>query len=272
MISVVIPTFNRKSSLERAIQSVLNQTFKDWELIIVDDGSNDTSWEIVQKFQDQRIHYAYQQHRGASSARNTGIQLAHFPWICFLDSDDYWLPQKLQKQTEGLNTNPTYLLSYTDEIWIRRGKRVNPKKIHQKYGGWIYHRCLPLCIISPSSVMVNYQIFEREGLFDETLPVCEDYELWLRICRNYPVLFTSEPLIVKTGGHSDQLSRSIWGMDRYRIKGLVSLLSSGKLTPQQEVWTTREVIKRANILVSGYTKRGKLKEANEYKKIIMTYA
>ena len=271
MISITIPTFNRQAALARAIQSVLDQTFRNWELIVVDDGSSDESWRTLQQFQDERIRYVYQGHRGASSARNTGVRLARFSWLCFLDSDDYWLPDKLQRQIEEVTAHPGYRLNYTDEIWIRRGKRVNPRKIHQKHGGWIYHRCLPLCIISPSSVMIHRRILEQEGLFNEALPVCEDYELWLRICCRHPVLFTAEPLIVKTGGHSDQLSRSVWGMDQYRLKGLAGLLSSGRLTPQQEVWTTRELIRKAGIVAAGCAKRGKSEEANRYKEMIRAY-
>ena len=177
--------------------------------------------------QDPRIRHFYQEQRGVSAARNAGIGMSRYPWICFLDSDDQWRPAKLHRQLEELECYPHYQVVYTDEIWIRRGKRVNPRKIHRKYSGWIYHRCLPLCIISPSSILLHRSILEREGLFDETFPVCEDYEMWLRISSRQPILFLEEPLIVKVGGHPDQLSQSRWGLDRYRLQALVKIYSSG---------------------------------------------
>ena len=138
MISIILPTFNRRQFLKQAIESVVKQTIKEWELLVVDDGSDDNSWNIIQEFQDQRIYYLYQRNQGVSSARNTGIKLSRFPWICLLDSDDYWHPTKLQKQLEVLERHPQYRMIYTDEIWIRKGQRVNPRKIHRKYCGWIY--------------------------------------------------------------------------------------------------------------------------------------
>ncbi len=96
---------------------------------------------------------------------------------------------------------------HTDEIWIRNGRRVNARKKHGKKGGWIFQHCLPLCAMSPSSIMIHRDVFTALGGFDERLPACEDYDLWLRITARYPVLFTRQPLIEKYGGHDDQLSR-----------------------------------------------------------------
>lgn len=271
MISIILPTFNRSQLLKSAVQSVLDQTFPHWELIVVDDGSTDDSGGIFKEFRDNRLHYVYQVHRGVSSARNTGIRLANFSWLCFLDSDDYWKPFKLQRQVEALQDHPGYRVSYTDEIWIRRGRRVNPKNIHRKYGGWIYHRCLPLCIISPSSVLMHRSVLEQEGAFDDGFPVCEDYELWLRVSCRRPILFLQEPLIVKVGGHADQLSRSMWGMDRYRVKALLKIDSSDHLTPLQEAWTAREIARKAGILATGFAKRHKSDEAEKYGKIAKEY-
>ena len=160
-VSVVIPTFNREARLSAAIRSVLNQSLTPSEIIVVDDGSTDATENIIKSFSE--VRYIHQENQGVSQARNHGIRLAEHEWIAFLDSDDEWLPRKLERQWRALDSQPQYRFCHTDEIWIRRGKRVNPKKIHQKYGGWIYHRCLPLCIISPSSVMVNYQIFDNVG-------------------------------------------------------------------------------------------------------------
>lgn len=263
-ISVVIPSFNRREVLSRAVRSVMEQTFSAWELIVVDDGSEDESWKVVQETRDARVNYVYQKHRGVSAARNLGMRLARGDWIAFLDSDDYWQPGKLERQLEALRHRPHYRVIYTDEIWIRRGRRVNPKKIHRKYSGWIYHRCLPLCIISPSSVMLHKSVFDEVGAFDETYPVCEDYELWLRVAARHPVFFLEEPLIVKTGGHSDQLSHSLWGLDRYRVQALIKTCNAGNLTPQQKLWTAQEIVRKASILEQGFANRGKPQEARFY--------
>ena len=272
MISIILPTFNRHPFLGLAIQSVLEQTFQDWELIVVDDGSQDESRQVIQALPDDRIHYFYQEHSGVSAARNAGIRRARHPWICFLDSDDYWKPAKLQRQLQELERRPQYQVIYTDETWIRRGRRVNPRKIHRKYSGWIYHRCLPLCIISPSSVLLHRSILEREGLFDEDFPVCEDYEMWLRISSRQPIFFLDEPLIVKVGGHPDQLSHSLWGLDRYRVQALIKIYSSSRLTPQQKFWTAGQIVEKLTILATGFANRGKSREAERYRRMIRDWS
>ena len=268
MVSIIIPTYNRRGRLVRAVRSVLDQTFQDWELWVIDDGSEDDSKQALQCFGDTRLHYVSQEHQGVSSARNTGILRSRFPWICFLDSDDSWQPAKLERQLAALRRYPHYRLIYTDEIWIRHGKRVNPRKIHYKYSGWIYHRCLPLCIISPSSALMHRCLLEEYGLFDESFPVCEDYELWLRISSRNPIFFLEEALITKVGGHRDQLSRSGWGMDRYRVRALIKIYRSGQLSPQQRVWTAREIVRKAGILARGFRNRGKGEEATEYERLV----
>jgi glycosyltransferase involved in cell wall biosynthesis len=271
MVSIVIPTYNRESWLANAIDSVKQQSFRDWELVIVDDGSSDQSSNVVQELTDSRITYVRVEHGGVSRARNLGVSLTRFPWVCFLDSDDQWTPAKLQRQIETVEEFPEFRIVYTNEIWIRRGKRVNQKKKHRKFGGWIYHRCLPLCIISPSSVMLHRELLEKEGLFDESYTVCEDYELWLRISARNPVFFLDEPLIIKFGGHDDQLSRSTWGLDVYRVRALLKALRSGNLTPAQQIITERELVTKAQILVSGFRKRHNLSEAEKYETLIRTW-
>jgi len=271
VVTVVIPTYNRSASLKRAIESVRGQEFADWELIVVDDGSDDATGQMVASFYDRRIRYVLTEHSGVSAARNKGIALAERSWICFLDSDDYWMPLKLKRQLSALEEDPRYPVVYTNEIWIRRGIRVNQKKIHQKYSGWIYHRCLPLCVISPSSVLLHRSVLEREGMFDEDLPVCEDYELWLRLAVRHPIRFLDEPLIVKTGGHPDQLSHKFWGMDRFRIQALTKTYRSGRLTPQQKLWTAAEIVRKAGILSAGFGNRGKIEEAGRYRELALEW-
>mgnify|MGYP001820585938 CR=1 FL=1 len=197
-ISVIIPTWNRAARLADALQSVFAQTLPAAEVIVVDDGSTDDTRRLVRsRFPDAR--YIYQSNKGVSSARNTGIQAASGDWIALLDSDDHWLPDKLARQCERLRARPGYRICHSDEIWIRNGRRVNPGKKHAKYGGHIFRQCLPLCAISPSAVMIQRDLFDEVGLFDERLPACEDYDLWLRICARHPVLYIDKPLITKEG-------------------------------------------------------------------------
>ena len=231
MISVIIPTFNRAEFLKEAIQSVLDQDYflasekeAHFELIVVDDGSADNTREVVHSFESD-IRYIYQENRGVSAARNVGLQNAKGDFIAFLDSDDLWKGDKIRVQMSLMNTIPRAKMCYTDEIWIRQGVLVNPKKRHQKYSGWIFARVLPLCLISLSSALFRKEAFEKVGLFDEGFPVCEDYDFGIRLTFRYPVYFLTRPLIVKRGGHEDQLSQRYWGMDRFRIKALEKALT-----------------------------------------------
>ena len=267
LISVIIPTRNRYAYLTEAIASVGAQTYPNFELIVVDDGSTDkTSQEIPLCFPSLR--YVRQPPRGVSAARNLGIQHAKGTYITFLDSDDLWKPKKLEREMACLSKHPDFRVCYTDEIWIRNGVRVNPRKKHRKYGGWIYPYCLPLCIISPSSVMLHREVLERVGAFDELLPACEDYDLWLRVTAHYPVYWINEPLIVKRGGHEDQLSRAFWGMDRFRVRALLKILDEGVLSPPWEALTRRELGKKCQILIQGFEKRGKREEATFYRRVL----
>lgn len=270
-VSVIIPTFNRESFLPSAIDSVLSQTFQDLELIVVDDGSVDGTQALIQEISDSRFKSFQQANKGVSAARNLGIGHASGRWIAFLDSDDRWMPQKLQEQLRALGSRPEFRAVYTDEIWIRRGRRVNPKKRHRKFSGWIYQHCLPLCIISPSSILLERDLLTEIGLFESDYPVCEDYEMWLRLSAEHPILFLPEPLIVKNGGHQDQLSQSHWGLDRFRLRALISRLESEELTPLQKRWTRREIVRKSRILAQGCEKREKLEDAARYGAICDRY-
>jgi glycosyltransferase involved in cell wall biosynthesis len=263
MTSVIIPTFNRAAFLREAIGSVLAQTEKDFELIVVDDGSTDRTRELVVEYGD-RVRYFFQSNAGVSAARNLGIRHARGKFITFLDSDDLWLPKKLARQLQWMAAHPSLMLCYTDEIWIRRGVRVNQKLIHAKSGGWIYPLCLPRCIISPSSVLMRRELFEAVGLFDEQLPVCEDYDLWLRIATRFEVGYIAEPLIVKRGGHPDQLSHREWGNDRYRVAALRKIYETGVLDETARRLTAAMICTKCKILENGFRKRHKEDEAKFY--------
>ena len=270
LLSVIIPCHNRSESLHRALKSVFAQTYTNFEVIIVDDGSTDDTAQLIHNHFPQCV-YIYQTNKGVSSARNAGIAQAKGEWIAFLDSDDEWLPTKLQIQLQAATNCPVHKIIHTDEIWIRNGKRVNPMRKHQKYGGWIFEKCLPLCAISPSSVMIQRQVFHRVGLFDESLPACEDYDLWLRVCSLYPVHFIEKALVIKYGGHQDQLSTKYWGMDRFRIKALSHIIQSGSLNQQDMVAARSVLIKKLQIYILGAKKRQKYSEIQYYEKLLSSH-
>ena len=269
-VSVIIPTYNRVSKVKEAIESVLKQTYRDFELWVVDDGSTDGTGEALKEC-GSRIKYFAQDNRGVSAARNLGLRVSRGKYVAFLDSDDLWEPRKLEIQVRRMEANPQFPLCYTDEIWIRRGIRVNPKKKHAKYSGWIFEKCLPLCIISPSSVLMKRTLFEEIGGFDETLPICEDYDFWLRVTCRHPVLFIDEKLIVKRGGHRDQLSTRSWGNDRYRVMALEKLLRSQNLKVEEKRMASGELVEKCRILSQGFYRRGKREEGRWYEDLAEQY-
>ena len=262
-VSVVIPTCNRADLILRALASVRAQTRPPTEILVVDDGSTDATVDRV-RASFPEVTLLEQENRGVSAARNAGIQKARGSFIALLDSDDEWLPQKLDRQLGAMQHDNDTFLCHTDETWIRDGRRVNPMKKHQKYGGRIFERCLPRCLISPSSVLLHRNVFETIGLFDENLPVCEDYDLWLRVTARYPVLYLDEPLIVKYGGHADQLSHKYWGMDRFRIAALLKILASGELGEREQAAAQAMLASKIAIYAHGARKRGKHAEAERY--------
>ncbi len=273
MISVIIPTYNRADIVRRAIQSVLIQQGAEFEVIVVDDGSTDNTEAIVHKLYQPEgkphheslgmappkfrpIKFVSQANRGVSAARNTGIAYAKGEWLAFLDSDDEWLPGKLAAQMDFFKKNPDYKICQTDEIWIRKGVRVNKMKKHEKKGGWIFEHCLPLCAISPSAVMMHRSLLDTVGTFNENYPACEDYELWLRVASRFPVGLIETPLIKKYGGHEDQLSHKYEAMDRFRVKALTEILAAGVLNAEQTGAAQAMLDEKQRILELGAKKRG----------------
>lgn len=267
MVSVVITTYNRKAFLREATLSVLNQDYIDKEIIIIDDGSTDNSFLEVRGLP---VRYVWKQNKGISSARNMGITVSKGDFIAFLDVDDLWKKGKLTEQMKKMREDHIDI-SYTDEIWIRNGKHLNQRNRHRKYSGIIFEQCLPLCIISPSSVVINRNVFEKVGLFDEALPVCEDYDMWLRITSKYPVLFIDKQFIIKRGGHKDQLSRAYEAIDRFRIESLAKIIQSDVLSnPTMKIAAQNELKKKCNIFAMGAKKRGRFQDADNYLKLCNT--
>ncbi|MBD3223088.1 MAG: glycosyltransferase [Caldithrix sp.] len=255
-ISVIIPAYNREQLIVRTIESVLAQTDLPAEVIVIDDGSTDYTAKVLDTF-GSKIKIVHQEHSGVSKARNTGIQLANSPWLAFLDSDDVWLSQKLEQAKKFWQENPHYSIFQSEEIWIRGGRRVNPKRKHRKFGGWIFRKSLPLCIVSPSAVIVHRRVFEQVGVFDENFTVCEDYDLWLRIAAQFIIGLDNQALIEKYGGHADQLSRQYWGMDNFRLKAMEKHINNPYLTRVEKQSLFKEMQKKIQILIAGYQKNNR---------------
>ena len=261
LFSVIIPVYNRERFIAKAIESVLNQSCKDFELIVVDDGSTDNTPKIIQQYP---LRYIRQDNRGVSAARNAGIKAARGAIIALLDSDDEWRKDHLSTHKEFFTQHPSYKIHQTDEIWIRSGKFLNKKKIHQKKGGHIFYESLHLCLISPSAVAIKRELFDEVGFFREDFVVCEDYELWLRITRKYPVGFTPKVTVIKYGGHEDQLSRRYYAMDRWRVKAMLPFCDDERV---------REVaLKKCEILLQGAKKRNNKEILEEFTPIFYKLA
>lgn len=265
-ITVIIPTLNRGHTLPRAIDSVLKQTLLPHEIIVVDNGSNDGTLEMVgSRYPSVRV--LKEEKIGVSAARNKGIKEANGSWVALLDSDDEWLPQKLQRQLEVVSKSEgTSRLVHTNELWMKNNVSVNQMKKHKKSGGYIFNSCLPLCCISPSSSILRRDLFDELGFFDEDLPACEDYDLWLRICSKEDVLFVDENLIIKYGGHDDQLSQRFWGMDRFRVYSLEKLICGGDLSLKNWTCAYEMLLAKLLVLISGGLKRENIDLVNFYEK------
>ncbi len=270
LVSVIIPTYNRASVLERAISSVLAQTFKDFELIVVDDGSRDSTPELLSQF-DGKLTALFEANKGVSAARNLGIRHSQGELLAFLDSDDEWLPEKLERQTALFAGAGPLFVCHTDEIWLRAGIQVTQKSYHFKQGGCFFDRALERCLISPSSAMISRSLLEKVGQFDEELIAAEDYDLWLRITAFHEVHFVAEPLVIKHGDCENQLSQTIPVIDRFRIRAIQKILDVPELRKEYRQAAINELIRKCEIVASGCAKRGKSKEAEEYRALARSY-
>ena len=269
-ISVVIPTYNRSKLLCRSIRSVLNQTFQPKEIIVVDNGSNDNTRDMISK-SFRNIRYIYHNKKGVSAARNIGIKISRSNWVSFLDSDDEWMKDKLLLQKEYILKNPNVNFLHTNEIWFKNGKHLNQKNIHRKYGGYIFENCLKLCCISPSSTLIKKKLFDKTGYFDESFQVCEDYELWLRISSKIKIHFLEDKLTIKHGGHDGQLSQKYWGMDRFRIMAIEKNILDNWFNEEQKRYAIKDLISKIKIILIGAQNRNNQKIFNEYQKKLLKW-
>jgi len=262
LVSVILPTFNRAWTLKDAVDSVLNQDYPYIELIVIDDGSEDNTQELLGRYKN-RVVILKQENSGVSAARNAGIKNSHGEFIALLDSDDTWDKRKISCQVEFFKRHPEALICQTEEIWIRKGKRVNPKVKHKKPSGMVFEASLELCLVSPSAVMMRRQLFDLKGYFNEEFIVCEDYDLWLRVSATLPVFLIDKPYTIKRGGHTDQLS-SFHSQDKFRIRSLLNLIRSDSLTPVQAAKAKKVLKKKCTIYGNGCIKRGRNKEGEYY--------
>ena len=267
-VTVIIPTYNRAKKVCRAVSSVLEQTFTDFEIIVIDDASDDDTAERLKEF-GKRIHVIrHHENKGVSAARNSGIKMAKGKYIALLDSDDYWMPEKLRVQIAFFNEHPDAVICQAREIWIRKGRRVNPAKKHMKPSGDIFIPSLKLCLVSPSAVIIKRSLLDEVGMFDEEFPVCEDYDLWLRIAYKYPVYLIEQDLLVKEGGAPDQLSSSMPGMDIYRIRAMVKIYKRDVLDENRKQALIKVLGKKCKVYGEGCIKRGRLEEGEYYLNLV----
>lgn len=260
LVSVIIPTYNRAEQVVEAVNSVLQQTYTAFELIVVDDASTDSTISLLRKefAADTRVELIFlSENKGVSFARNRGIEMAKGEWIAFLDSDDIWHKDKLQQQVAYIKENPQYKIVQTQEIWIREGVRVNAPKTHRKRDGDIFAASLKRCMITPSSVMIHRSLFDKYGTFNETFPACEDYDLWLRISAFEKVGLVDKLLMTRYGGAEDQLSYTVQLQDIYRIKSIKQIIDAEILTGDKRTLAIKTMVKKCKILANGALKRGK---------------
>ncbi|MCK5735716.1 MAG: glycosyltransferase family 2 protein [Spirochaetaceae bacterium] len=272
LISVIIPTFNREGFILRALDSILTQTFRDFDIWIIDDGGSDNTEKLIEEraaeITEIKIHYIHTPNRGVAAARNYGIQHSAGDWIALLDSDDEWVPEKLEKQLSCVNENPELSLFHTEELWIRNGIRVNPPKSYQKYSGDVFEKSLPVCMIGPSTSLFRRELYDAIGGFDEDYPVCEDYDFWIRATSRYEAGLVDKPLTIKYGGHSDQLSTTYVAMDYWRIRSMCRVLGTQELSLNRRRAVLDEIHRKGNILLNGYRKHGKEKQYTEVLSLI----
>ncbi|NQU43060.1 glycosyltransferase [bacterium] len=271
LVTVILPVHNRAWCIARAIRSVFSQDYRPLELIVVDDGSTDATPKVIEKTladlgnspRTPESQILRQENQGVSGARNTAIRAGRGKMVALLDSDDSWEPSKTSRQIGQLSARPDLMLNQTDEIWIRDGVQVNRPRHLLKSEGDLFRQCLDHCAVSPSAVMMRRELLDEIGLFDESYPACEDYEMWLRATSRYEVGLIPEPLLIKYGGHEDQLSRTVLALDRYRIRAICKLLDSAKLSGEQRSLALEELRRKCRIYAQGCEKRGRADEAGE---------
>jgi glycosyltransferase involved in cell wall biosynthesis len=207
-VSIIIATYNYGRYLGGAIESVLAQTFTDWEMVVDDDGSTDDTAEVIQPYlADKRIRYRRSAHRGQPTAKNAGIRLAQGPLIAFLDGDDAWLPEKLEKQVPLFDGDPKIGITYTGTCDINEDGALMGTRSCRRLRGYLFKESLYETIPAFSSSMVRRSVFDDVGLFNETIPLAIDYEFWMRAAMHWHFDYIDEPLVRYRSGHMNLSTR-----------------------------------------------------------------
>ncbi|MBV1870203.1 MAG: glycosyltransferase [Gammaproteobacteria bacterium] len=267
LVSIIIPIHNRPDWIRETLQSVLTQSYLNKEIIIVDDGSDTPVAEVLQENVSAIRVLRFEKNKGVSAARNAGAAIAKGAWLAFLDSDDHWAAKKLAQQIDYLHQHPYLSALQCEEIWVRNGVRVNAHKHHQKKTGWIWHHCLQRCLITPSAILIKKSVYQELGGFDERMLACEDYDLWLRLSRHFPVGLSPYQGVIKHGGHEDQLSQRHRAMDRFRIYALIKSLNNEEDHACQ-LALHDILIKKITILILGARKRALNDEIRAYETLL----
>lgn len=268
-VAVVIPAYNRRAMVCEAVKSVLAQRDAKFELIVVDDGSTDGTWdELTQIAAVANDHAQWEMmriertpNRGPAAARNTGVAMGSARFVAFLDSDDLWLPHKLNRQIAFMREHPECAISQTEEIWIRNGRRVKPGTRHRKRAGDLFADSLLTCLISPSAVIMRTDLFRESGGFDEDMAAAEDYDLWLRLLTDHEVGLVDEQLVIRRAGHPGQLSATVPALDRFRVLALLKLLAHEDLAPERRLKVCEVLSEKCAIYAKGLERRTRVDEA-----------
>ena len=229
VVSVIIPTYNREKYIRKSLYSVLAQTYQRFEIVVVDDGSTDSTHTIISAYKDN-VHYLYQENQGISKARNTGIRNSHGDYIAFLDSDDFWLPEKTELQIALLQKHPEYGMAASRCASVRLDGSFREKN-RPGTSGWVLENLFQANFIRTSAAIIRKECFHEVGLFDEELKECEEYDLWLRMASQYPIGFINKSLAVYVdnaeGVSTDSLSGRL-----YRLKVLEKAYLKRKIPPK----------------------------------------
>jgi glycosyltransferase involved in cell wall biosynthesis len=291
-VSVIVPTHNRRESVTEALDSIMAQTFREFEIVVTDDGSTDgtpslifetlgAEQEVIEylnqlgpaslkpfshKFSSRGvpIQYHYGISRGLSTARNRGIRMARGDYVAFLEADDLWEPTHLEALVAFLSDNPAAHVCRAAERTVRDGRaRTSRKPVASS--GWIFEAALEASPMSPSAVMVRRPCFAECGAFDENLPACDEYDLWVRMTSRYPVHFVQGPVVTRRSTRPDGSSRA-WGWDRYRVYALEKAFQSGHLSPEQRFQVAQEIVRKCERLVDGFRRQKSEERANFYER------
>lgn len=260
-VSVIIPTYNRAKLIRRAVDSVLSQSYKDYEIIIVDDGSTDNTKEILANY-DGSIRYIYKNNEGISATRNRGIKEAKGEFIAFLDSDDEWLPDKLALQADLLEKNKKLGLVCSKMIILNGNSEKIGMKPEQKTGE-DFRELLEIGGDLPTStVMVRKECFDKVGVFDELLPPMEDFEMWVRIASKYDIYTVPDKIFALYYRHDQQITSDKFKVYEATVKLQRKFMTLFKHMPDFPAKAVQnKLASYAYVLSRMYYKEGRFKDA-----------